>query len=169
MCHLSPVIFFSLFFILKKIDKLVELVGGGSVITGPNPSSFFPQKGNIPFCIQPCKALAEIFPSHENFSNNESRYPPSSLWNTWVFLLQCSEWSAQLFVTGVFLEGCSDSYSHPTHPVTSPLATTEGEASSFSVFQLAYFCWSFPPRCFAIPQNYFGNVRLARFRQGGRL
>ena len=93
MCHLSPVTchlspFFLFFFILKKIDKLVELVGGGSVITGPTPSSFFPQKGNIPFCIQPCKALTEIFPSHENFSNNESRYPPSSLWNTWVFLLQ---------------------------------------------------------------------------------
>ena len=42
-CHMS---FFSFFFLvkksknLKKMDKVVELVGGGSVINGAYPSSF---------------------------------------------------------------------------------------------------------------------------------
>ena len=35
ICHVSPVFFLLLF------DKVVELVGGVSVITGPTPSTFF--------------------------------------------------------------------------------------------------------------------------------
>ena len=50
-CHLSHVkLFFSNFFYpLKKLDKVVELVGGGSVISRAYPSSF--QKYNGDFVI----------------------------------------------------------------------------------------------------------------------
>ena len=47
-CHVSPVTLkikikeiIPIFFIIqKKLDKVVELVGGGSVINGATPSSF---------------------------------------------------------------------------------------------------------------------------------
>ena len=46
-CHVTHVFFFSFFLLFS--DKLVKLIGGGSVINGPTPSSFY----------MPCEKLAK--------------------------------------------------------------------------------------------------------------
>ena len=106
MCHMSRVKCFSFLFLFLFLDKVLELVGGGSVINGPTPSSLSPWPEHISclslFAGCDC-AFLTIHCIHTNYTTSTH-----SVVYLFDFLL-LNNLECKSFTKGPFMENAVDS------------------------------------------------------------